>query len=41
MKIIFFGSADESIPLLDEISKQHTILAIVSKPVPKNSKRRK
>ena len=41
MKIIFFGSADESIPLLDEISKHHTILAIVSKPVPKNSKRRK
>ena len=41
MKIIFFGSSDESIKLLDEISKDHTILAIVSKPLPKNSKRRK
>ena len=41
MNIIFFGSSDESIQLLDEISKDHTILAIVSKPLPKNSKRRK
>ena len=41
MKIIFFGSSDESIQLLDEISKDHTILAIISKPLPKNSKRRK
>ena len=41
MNIIFFGSSDESIQLLDEISKDHTILAIVSKPLIKNSKRRK
>ena len=41
MNIIFFGSQDESIELLAEISNNHNILAIISKPLPKNSKRRK
>ncbi len=41
MKIIFFGTTDESTDVLFELSKKHEILAVVSKKAPENTKRRK
>lgn len=40
MKIIFYGTTDESLDVLIELSKKHEILAVISKKAPVNTKRR-
>jgi len=32
MKIVFFGTANEALPILEALKKQHEILAVVTKP---------
>ncbi len=40
MRIIFFGTTNESLDLLVALSEKHEIVAIISKGTPRNSKRR-
>jgi methionyl-tRNA formyltransferase len=40
MKIVFFATTNESLDLLIALSNKHEILAVISKRVPDNSKRR-